>query len=342
VILAGDIGGTNTRLSFFEVKAKRLKGVGEETFPSRQYPSLNEIVRTFVSARRLPVDQACFGVAGPVINGRSKTTNLAWVVESRSLAKELKIKTAGLINDLEANAYGIAELGADDFVILNEGRKDATGNAAIIAAGTGLGEAGLYWDGTRHRPFACEGGHADFGPNNELQLDLLRHMFKHLGHVSWESVLSGPGLHTIYKFLRDTGRGEEQAPLAEAIQQQDPAAVISRAALNGACPLSVQALDLFVSLYGAEAGNLALKVMATGGVYVGGGIAPKIIKKLTDGTFKKAFTAKGRMQPLLEAMPVRVILNDKTALLGAARYAMLQTQPTGPPRPAQRPKRRKR
>lgn len=341
MILAGDIGGTNTRLAFFKVKAGRLSGVVEETFPSRQYASLNEIVRKFVSAKRLPVDQACFGVAGPVINGRSKTTNLAWVVESRSLARELGIKTAGLINDLEANAYGIAELGAKDYVILNEGRKDATGNAAIIAAGTGLGEAGLYWDGARHRPFACEGGHADFGPNNDLQLDLLRYMFKHLGHVSWESVLSGPGLHTIYKFLRDTGRGEEQAPLAEAIQHKDPAAAISQAALKGACGLSVQALDLFVSLYGAEAGNLALKVMATGGVYVGGGIAPKIITKLKDGTFKQAFTAKGRMQPLLEAMPVRVILNDKTALLGAARYAMLPVHSAGPARPARIPRQRK-
>jgi glucokinase len=197
------------------------------------------------------------------------------------------------------------------------------GNAAIIAAGTGLGEAGFYWDGVRHHPFACEGGHADFAPRNELEAELLRSLLARFTHVSYERAVSGPGLYNIYQFLRDTGRGEEPAWLTDALRQHDPAATISQAALAGRSALCVQALDLFVSLYGAEAGNLALKVMATGGLYVSGGIAPKIIQKLQDSTFIEAFTAKGRMQPLLEAMPVRVILNDRAVLLGAARYAML-------------------
>jgi glucokinase len=233
-----------------------------------------------------------------------------------------------LLNDLEANAYGIATLAPEDFLTLNEGAPQAEGNAAVIAAGTGLGEAGLYWDGRRHRPFASEGGHASFAPSNTLQVELLRYLLTHFTHVSWERVLSGPGLHTIYTFLRDTGRGIEPAWLSEEIHTGDPAAAISGAALEDRCALCMQALDLFVALYGAEAGNLALKVMATGGVFVGGGIAPKIIEKLKDATFMQAFTAKGRLQPLLETIPVHVILNDQTALYGAARYAALRAVTT--------------
>ncbi len=324
MILAGDIGGTKTRLAFFTVTGERLQSLGEETVPSRQYGGLGEIVRTFVSKQQVPVTQAGFGIAGPVKHGRCETTNLPWVVDARQLASHLGIASVALINDLEANAYGVAALEAQDFVVLNPGAPDADGNAAIIAAGTGLGEAGFYWDGAQHHPFACEGGHADFAPRNELEIELLRYLSTRFAHVSYERVLSGPGLYNIYQFLRDTGRGEEPAWLSAELRQQDPAATVSQAALSGRCALCVQALDLFVSLYGAEAGNLALKAMATGGVYVGGGIAPKIMQKLQDATFMQAFTAKGRMQPLLEAMPVRVILNDKTALLGAARCAMLR------------------
>jgi glucokinase len=246
-------------------------------------------------------------------------------VDAGHLAHELGVKTVDLLNDLEANAYGIAALEANDFVVLNHGAPNASGNAAVIAAGTGLGEAGLYWDGTQHHPFACEGGHADFAPQNELQVELLLYLRKKFGHVSWERVVSGPGLHNIYGFLRDTGRGEEPAWLVEAMRQKDPSAVISQAGLEGRSALCAQALDLFVLLYGAEAGNLALKIMATTGVFVGGGIAPKIIRKLQGPAFMEAFAAKGRFKWLLETIPVRVILNDKTALLGAARYAALQT-----------------
>ncbi len=323
MILAGDIGGTNTRLAVFDDNGGRLTPTAEATFPSREHPSLESVLRKFTAAHSLPIDRACFGVAGPVRHGRSDATNLPWVVDARQVARELGLKSVGLINDLEANAYGIAALEPKDFVVINPGAPDAEGNQAIIAAGTGLGEAGLAWDGKIHRPFATEGGHTTFAPRNELELALLRYLLARYEHVSFERVLSGPGLVNIYTFLRDTGRGEEPAWLAEQMRQQDPGAVISQAAMSGKSELCVQALDLFVSLYGAESGNLALKVLATGGVYLGGGIAPKIIGKLQDPIFLNAFTAKGRLKPLLQAIPVRVILNDKTALLGAARCAAM-------------------
>jgi len=328
MILAGDIGGTKTRLALFTAVGERLESLAEEIFPSREHGGLDEIVRTFVSKQQVSVTHAGFGVAGPVKHGRCETTNLPWVVDARQLAGQLGIASVVLINDLEANAYGVAALEAKDFVILNQGAPDAEGNAAIIAAGTGLGEAGFYWDGAQHHPFACEGGHGDFAPRNELELELLRYLLTRFTHVSYERVLSGPGLYNIYQFLRDTGRSKEPVWLAEELRQQDPAATISQAALTSRSALCVQALDLFVSLYGAEAGNLALKVMATGGLYVGGGIAPKIMQKLEDSTFVQAFIAKGRMRPLLEAIPVRVILNDQTALLGAARCALLHAMRT--------------
>jgi glucokinase len=322
VILAGDIGGTNTRLALFRWEDERLKVAEEATFRSRDYGSLDEIAIKFISSRKLSIERASFGIAGPIKNGRCEATNLAWIVDSRQLAEKLAIEWVALINDLEANAYGITMLEANDFVVLNQGAPDAAGNAAIISAGTGLGEAGLFWDGKQHRPFACEGGHTDLAPRNELEMELLRYLLAKFRRVSYERAVSGPGLVNIYDFLRDTGRGQESPRLAEEMRRQNPAAVISKAAMDGTCPLSVQALDLFVSLYGAEAGNLALKIMSTGGVFVGGGIAPKILPKLTGPLFMEAFTTKGRMSPLLKAMPVRIIVNEKTALLGAARCAL--------------------
>ena len=324
MILAGDIGGTNTRLALFEVGRDGLRATVEATLPSRQQPSLQATARAFLASHKTPVQHACFGVAGPVVRGRSEATNLPWVVDAREAATALSLGEVWLINDLEATAYGIAALPPADFVVLNPGAPAATGNAAVIAAGTGLGEAGLYWDGVRHRPFACEGGHATFAPTDETQVQLLQYLLKRYAHISWERVLSGPGLYTIYQFLRDTGAGEEPGWLREGLREGDPAAVISRAALEGRSPVCARALDLFVALYGAEAGNLALKVMATGGVFLAGGIAPKILPKLQAPTFREAFVAKGRMQSLLEAIPIRVIVNDKTALIGAARYAALR------------------
>jgi glucokinase len=324
MILAGDIGGTNARLAHFEVVQGRVQPVVEETFPSRGSASFDDIVRTFVTKHNLRVTYACFGIAGPIRHGRSETINLPWVVDAAQLAQQLGLATVWLINDLEANAYGVAALAPEDFAVLNEGTPDAAGNAAVIAAGTGLGEAGLYWDGKQHWPFASEGGHASFAPDNALQVELLQYLQQQFAHVSWERVLSGPGLYNIYTFLRDTQRSLEPAWLTEELRQVDPPAAIAGAALAGTSDLCVQALDLCVALYGAEAGNLALKVMATGGVFVGGGIAPKIVAKLKEPTFMQAFCAKGRLQAVLEAIPVRVIMNDRTALYGAARCAALR------------------
>jgi len=321
MILAGDIGGTNARLAFFDVLNGHFRMVSASVFPCREYAGLDQIVAKFVNTSNLHPDAACFGVAGPVRNGRVETSNLPWIIESKRLADELNLKQAVLINDLEANAWGIAALDPNDVVSLNQVKGNPVGNQAVISAGTGLGEAGMYWDGSQHRIFASEGGHSDFAPRNELEIDLFRYLSGRYGHVSYERVVSGPGLVNVFHFLRDTGRGTEPQWLTDQMAHGDPAAAISRAALDGACGLCEQALDLFVSVFAAEAGNLALKVMAIGGVYLGGGIAPKMLAKLSGPLFMHAFVGKGRMQPLLEAMPVKVITNDKTALMGAARCA---------------------
>ncbi|HXZ30807.1 MAG TPA: glucokinase [Terriglobales bacterium] len=322
MILAGDIGGTHTRLAFFDVSNGQLQPAALSVFSSREYQGLDEIATAFVADSKLHPDAACFGVAGPVRDGRVETPNLPWIVESKRLAEELKLKKIALINDLEANAWGIATLSSNDLVLLNPMTAEAAGNQAVISAGTGLGEAGLYWDGKQHHIFASEGGHADFAPRTELEIELLRYLAARYGHVSFERVVSGPGLVNIFYFLRDTHRGEEPEWLAEEILHGDPAAAITRAALEGKSPLGEQALDIFISLYAAEAGNLALKVMATGGVFLGGGIAPKLLSRIVGPLFMQSFIGKGRMQPLLEGIPVKVIINDKTALLGAARCAL--------------------
>jgi glucokinase len=349
-LLAGDVGGTNSRIAVFDAQGEALSEIWSKTYSSRAHASLKEVVRSAAAeaeaaigspvsnaAAATPmtasprastpafVDAASFGVAGPVRDGICRATNLPWIVDARELARELGLASAGLINDLESNAYGLPALADEDFLTLRGGAQGARGNCALISAGTGLGEAGMYWDGRELSPFACEGGHASFAPtratHDELELDLLRWLADRYGHVSWERVLSGPGLVNIYHFLRDTGRASEPAELAQRIARGDPGAEITRAAMNGECDLAVQALTLFVKLYGAEAGNLALKLMAIGGVYIGGGIAPKIATWLTREIFIESFLDKGRMRPLLEAMPVRVVLNDRAALLGAARHA---------------------
>jgi len=324
MILAGDVGGTNTRLAYFETGAAGLTLVEEKIFPSKTYKSLGEIVQKFLTTHSMSIRHACFGIAGPVKQHCVITPNLAWTVDGNRLARILRLKTVGLLNDLEANAFGIACLRPEDFLVLSEGGGESVGNAAILSAGTGLGEAGLYWDGAQHHPFASEGGHTDFAPRNPVELELLRYLIKQFGHVSYERILSGPGILNMYHFFRLKKKRKVPAWIKDDMEQRDPSAVISEAAVKGACEICVQTLDFFVSIFGAEAGNLALKVMARGGVYVGGGIAPKIVSKLKDSQFLHSFSDKGRMKPLLEEIPVRVILNDKTALLGAARSAMLQ------------------
>jgi len=322
VIVAGDIGGTNARLALFDVQAGRLLLLKEVIYKSRSAPDLETIARRFVEETRPNATAAALGVAGPVKEGRIETPNLPWVVDSRRLADILGVPKVTLLNDLKANAYGLRHLGPTDFAVIQAGAHDAAGNQAILSAGTGLGSAGLYWDGQRHRPFATEGGHADFAPRNRLESDLMEDIARETGRVSAERILSGNGLVRVYKFLRERSGEPEPAELTARFAGEDPAAVISRLALDEAEPVCVKALDLFVSVYGAEAGNVALRMLATGGVFLGGGIAPKNLPAFQrKGFFMNAFLDKGRMRPLLETVPVLVVLNDRAALWGAAHCA---------------------
>lgn len=324
MILAGDIGGTNARLAYFQPQNGHLRLVSERVFPSRQHSELGEIVVKFLDDSGTRPEAACFGIAGPVRNGRVETSNLPWVIEQSILAKQIHLPATLLINDLEASAWGIGALSAADLVPLNSVAGPATGNQAVIAPGTGLGEAGLFWDGKLHYVFACEGGHSDFAPQDDLQIELFRFLKSRFGHVSYERVLSGPGLVNVYEFLRDAGLAKESPELAAQIATGDPAAVISKAALEGSSPLAEKALDVWISVYGAEASNLALKVMATGGLFLAGGISPKILSKLQGPIFMESFLYKGRLRPLVEAIPVQVVTNEKAGLLGAARCAALR------------------
>jgi len=321
MILAGDIGGTKTILAFFSGEGEPCNPLKEGFYLNQDYASIEDVIDAFVRGTQIPIAQASLGVAGPVVDGHCQTTNLPWTVDAPRISERFGIPSVRLLNDLEATAYGTLVLQEQDTVSLNPGRALRTGNRAVIAAGTGLGESILFWDGKRHRPAATEGGHSDFAPRNALEIELLEYLIGQFGHVSYERIVSGPGLIGVYRFLKETGRGEEPSWLSELLERGDPAATVSEFGLSGKAELCVKALDLFVSIYGSEAGNLALKSLATGGIYVGGGIAPKILDKLVDGTFVKSLVDKGRYAPLLAQIPVRVILNEKTALLGAAHYA---------------------
>jgi glucokinase len=324
MILAGDIGGTNARLAYFQPQNGHLRLVSERVFPSREHSELGEIVTQFLHDSGEKPEAACFGIAGPVRNGRVETSNLPWVIEQSRLAKQISLPTTLLINDLEASAWGIGALAASDLVSLNKVAGPATGNQAVIAPGTGLGEAGLFWDGSRHHVFACEGGHCDFAPQTEEQIELLRYLRKRFGHVSYERILSGPGLVNVYEFLRNNSPEKERSEFAAGLHKGDPAAMISMAALAGTNPLAQKALEIWISVYGAEASNLALKVMATGGLFLAGGISPKVLAGLTGPLFMQAFLDKGRLRALVEAIPVQVVTNEKAGLLGAARCAAVR------------------
>ncbi|HKS28604.1 MAG TPA: glucokinase [Pyrinomonadaceae bacterium] len=323
MILAGDIGGTKTNLAIFEeAQGGELSKKEEGTFASNDYAGLEAVIEEFLGGRDVPVEAAAFGVAGPVINGVSRITQLPWIISSASLQDCLGTGDVWVINDLEATAYGVPLLKEEQLVVLHSGEKVERGNMAVIAAGTGLGEAALIWDGTRYHAMASEGGHVDFAPRNELEIELLRHLLTKKHRISYERILSGPGLVNVYNFFKERGLEEEPEWLRAEIEASDDAApIISRAALAGRAEICVRALDLFVTIYGAQAGNLALTVKATGGVFVGGGIAPKIIEKLRDGKFIEAYKDKGRLSPMVEASPVSVIMEPKTALAGAASYA---------------------
>ena len=324
MILAGDIGGTKVHLAIYRFERGTLQHVRDQKFSATQYPNLQSIMREFLGEHHEQIDAACFGAPGPVRKNVIRLTNLPWRLDSHELARDLGIEHIFLINDLEANGYGISELSPDQIFVLSEGDSSLVGNRALIAAGTGLGEAFLVWNGKDHVPMASEGGHADFGPRTDLEIELLKYLRADPeinGHVSWERVCSGIGLKKIYTFLRDEKQMEESPILRQRMQEEDPNAVIGELGESGESELCAQVLDIFVSAYGAEAGNLALKVLAHGGVYVGGGIAPKILKKMQDGAFMRAFCDKGRMHDLVEQMPVRIILESRAALMGAAAYA---------------------
>lgn len=321
MILAGDIGGTNARLALFEPGAGGPSLVALETYPSREHGSLEEIVRRFREHHGGRVRAAALGIAGPVAEGRVATTNLPWVVDASALGRVLGLRDVVLMNDLEALAWSLDLLPAEATAELKPGAAVLAGSRAVLAAGTGLGEATLAVIGGRTAALASEGGHADFAPRTEVEAALLRWLTGRYGRASYERVLSGPGLHDVYLFLREAGEGGEPAWLTEELRSGDPAAAISAAALEGRSPVCAEALDLFVSVLGAEAGNLALRTLAKGGVYLGGGIAPRILPWLARPPFLAAFLAKGRLRPLLEAVPVYVILDDRAALVGAARRA---------------------
>lgn len=323
--LAGDIGGTKTNLAVFDHEDGKLEPVAEATFVSKQYPGLEQVAEEFLAEAEgvdpKEIQAAAFGIAGPVLGDICRTPNLPWVVDARTVRGRLGLNKVKLLNDLEANGWGIPLLSEDQLAVLNQGEHYPEGHGALISAGTGLGEAFLFNDGESWIPVASEGGHASFAPRNELEFELLRFLQKEYGHVSYERVVSGMGIFNLYRFLRDTGRGKEPAWLAEEISKGDPTAAVSRAAQEGRSELAEEAMRLFVSLYGSEAGNLALKCKALGGVFVGGGIAPRIIARMQDGTFMSAFVDKGRLSNLVREIPVKVILNPKTALYGAGRCA---------------------
>lgn len=323
IFLAGDIGATNSRISLYESRQDELLVLARETFPSQQFKGIHEILQKFTALHpsKRP-EYACLGVPGPVVNGKCLTTNLPWVLEDSDIQSALGIRKAWLLNDLEAIAYGIPHLGTEELHSLTQFTVAPGGNAAVIAPGSGLGQAVLYWDGERYHPFGSEGGHCNFAPADDLEIELLQYLRGIFSTVSWERLLSGPGIVHIYSFLKDTGRADEPLWLAKRLEVAvDPAAVISDEAFTDRAPICGQALDLFAQLLGSEAGNLALKVMAVGGVYIGGGIVPKLLPGFRKDLFMRGFQNKGRLTQVLENIPVHIVLNDETGIKGAAHFA---------------------
>ena len=321
IVLAGDIGGTNVRLALVDVSDHALRIVQEERFATRSFPGLGPIVRRFCTDIGTRPDRACFGVPGPVVSEACEAPHLPWKLDARQLAAEVSIPNIRFINDFSAVGYGVERLGPGDLVTLQEGTPVARGPIALLGAGTGLGEGCLIWDGERYQVYPSEGGHADFAARDALQWKLVKFLRTVYGRVSYDRVLSGPGLANIYRFLAALGETREQPAVRAEITREDPAAVVTRHGLAGTDLLCVQALHLFVSAYGAQAGNLGLTLFATGGVYIAGGIAPRIVDKLKDGTFVAAFRDKGRLSHLAAVLPVHVIVNPAIGVLGAAAAA---------------------
>jgi glucokinase len=325
MLIAGDVGGTKTNLGIYESANDLHKPLIEATMPSSSYPGLSALVKDFLEKNELDAEYAVFGVAGPVVKSQATITNLPWIIEEKSLSRELGLKSVRLLNDLEAIAFGVPLLEKNDLYTLNEGEKNPSGPMAVIAPGTGLGEAYITWDSGRHTAHASEGGHTDFAPTSDLEMELLSYLLDRYEHVSYECICSGMGLPHIYDFLKDKGYYNEPSWLsAGLIQTDDRTAVIVNTALDSEkpCVLCSKTLEIFLSILGAEAGNLALKIMATGGVYLGGGIPPRIISAFTNRAFMNSFTQKGRLSYFLKQIPVNIILNPKVALMGAASFGL--------------------
>ena len=319
-VLAADVGGTKTHLTLFEVDNERIHLVREATYASQDYPSFGTIIKDFKKGGSLP-ERLSIGFAGPVVEGKARATNLNWMIDAEILSKELDIPDIFLLNDLESNAYGLAALTAEDFDTLDRGDQHGGGNAAIIAPGTGLGEAGLFWDGTQYHPFATEGGHTDFGPRKGIDIDLFNYLTKKYGHVSWERLVSGMGIYEIYIFLLKYRKVKEKSWMRDKINEGDASAAISYGAKNG-CAICRETFVMFWRYLAEESANLVLKLKAIGGLYIGGGIAPKNLDHFNRELFMNFFHEAGRLRPLLEEIPVHIILNEKTALYGAALYGV--------------------
>lgn len=321
MILAGDVGGTKTRLAIYDGTTTPQV---EKVFVSDDYPHLEDIIQTFMQETGVKtLEKVVVGVPGPVNDGEARITNLPWFISEQKIAQKLQVEAVKLLNDLEATAYGLPHLPADDLFALNDQAPDLDSNKVVIAPGTGLGEAVLFAHNGKYIASASEGGHVDFAPHNLFLLELLRYMMGKFEHVSYERVCSGIGIPHIYDFLRTQSHMRYNHEIAHKLDlAEDRTPIIVQSALKMECEICVEALNVFVSILGAEAGNMALNLLARGGVYLGGGIPPRIVEKLKDGTFMAAFVNKGRFSEMLSKIPVYVILNDKTALFGAACYAL--------------------
>ncbi|TXL17546.1 glucokinase [Methylococcaceae bacterium HT3] len=325
MILAGDIGGTKTVLALYLKNSQgKMQCEFEQTFVSNDYPQFEDILSIFIKPDTV-IDAACFGIAGPIVNQRCQTTNLPWTIDAQELAEKFNTSKVKLLNDLEAMAVGMLHGSAADLVELNPNAQTKNGNIAVLAAGTGLGEAILFWDGKQHHPIATEGGHTDFAPQTVQQDQFLNYLRKQFnGHVSWERVLSGVGFSYLYDFLLESGFGPA-CPAVPSVNEVSPSAgdrnaIISSLGVNNKDLVCVEVVRLFVEFYAAEAGNLALQCLATGGVFIGGGIGPKIRPALESESFLRAFTAKGRFAPLLNGISIKLSLNPNAPLIGAANY----------------------
>jgi glucokinase len=321
-VLAGDIGGTKTNLAFYQATETGLKVLQTGRYPSAEYTSCVAMLQQFLSDNNCPApDRICLGVAGPVLDGKVDLTNLSWNIEIKEVQRAMGIHAVFLLNDLESMAYGLAGLTEEDFITIHAGHDASTGNMAINAPGTGLGQAGLYWNGENHFPFPTEGGHADFAPRTDLDFALLKFLQQEYGVVSWEKVVAGPAIVDIYRFLRDVKKMEEPAWLKEALElDTQDSAIISGAAIEQKAAICVETMELFVRYLARESSNLVLKMKATGGLFLGGGIPPKIAPLLLRKEFMEHYMDCDRMQHLLENIPIRIVKNDKAGLIGAAYY----------------------